>query len=324
MLNWIETTLQGILDIYKASNDTTLEKVGVLDINALEKKFKDYLEKEQIIMTYRELPGTLPKMPIFDKIVNATMYVYAVENEKQTVKDIMDEFISTYNAVYNDTLSKILTFTNMTPLGNADNTGVVDYQVWQFGMIITNIDRLTSLHDRSVIISTTNNTFGSSTLLAWEDQDETLKETYVGAIEDLTADDYNIGFEIRVTDGSIPVTYDYYVVENTGAIGEFNITNGLVNYRYEKMSKYGEYPKATIQSGKVIQVITPRIVISVLDYTQSPVSDLKELIYDETYSYKLIVKSGSKRKTMDVYLINGLDTINENDYPILTFTFERS
>lgn len=322
MLEWIETTVQALLDEYRVDNITTIQKVGVLDINALEKKFNDYLEKEQMILTYRELPGTLPNMPVFDKLTSANMYVYALENEKETVKEILNDFISTYNATKIDSLSMILYFTNLTPIGRADNTGAVDYQVWQFGINAVVISSLTNIYDRSIIVSTTDNTFDSSTSEYWDAQSEDNRETYIGALTDLDPIDYPLGYALKV--GEVLEPFSYYVVANEGLIGDFNVLNGLVNYNYEKKIIYAEYPKETALAGKKIRYIVPKITMTLLDYNLSPTVDIKGLVYDETYSYKVVVTSGTKAKTFDVFLISATDSISENGFPLLSFVFERS
>lgn len=323
MLEWIKTTLQTILDTYKENNITNLETVSVVDINTL-KKGANVNADTILQLTFRELEGDKPNMPIMDRMIMGTMYVDAPEDEKVAVQTIITDFINTYNATEVISIEKILYMSNIIPLGSPDNNGSKIQQSWSFGLNAVVIGSLTNIYDRSIIISTTPNSFISSDFEYWNAQNESNRETYVGNIVDLTASDYQIGYAVRVTDGTLPVSYDYYVVTNTGVIGEFNVLNGLVSYNFEKITKYAEYPKSTIQSGKVMQYIIPRITFAVLDYKISPTVDLKDIIYNESYSYLVTVKSGVKTKEFNAFLINSGDSISENGFPLLRFTFERS
>jgi len=71
-LQWIETSLQTILTTYKVLNNTSLSKVAVVDTNSMVKKYQAYLDSEQLLVVYRELPGLYPNMPIADKILSAS------------------------------------------------------------------------------------------------------------------------------------------------------------------------------------------------------------------------------------------------------------
>lgn len=154
MLTFVEASLQTILNTYKVTNTTILEKVAVLDTNAEEKKYSTHLEKQQITIVYRELPGMMPSMPVADKIFSANFFVWALESEKKTVKDIISLFVETYNSTLQTTsTSKFkIQLTNLTPLGRADNTGALIYQTWQFGATITVVDEISTIFDRSVSI----------------------------------------------------------------------------------------------------------------------------------------------------------------------------
>lgn len=153
MLDFMQTTLQTGLNTILASNTTSkLKKVAVLNTNAFEKKFQSYLENEQITVVYRELPGLLPNMPIKDKVVSGNLFVYAPEDEKEVVEDLVDNFIKTYNATFQT--DRVLRFTNLTPIGRADNTGAIFYQLWQFSVTALVIDKMGSIYNRSVTIGT--------------------------------------------------------------------------------------------------------------------------------------------------------------------------
>lgn len=156
-LQWIETTLQSILTTYKATNNTSLSKVAVFDTNSMTKKYQDYLDSEQLVIIYRELPGLYPNMPIADKILSASFFVYALEKEKYIVKQLIDEFTDTYNMTLQELTDNTykFQFTNLTPIGSADNKGALYFQTWQFGATITVIDSITSIFDRVINIEST-------------------------------------------------------------------------------------------------------------------------------------------------------------------------
>lgn len=329
MLTWIETKLQAILTAYKVNNTTALEKVGVLNINALEKKFSAYLEKEQILLTYRELPGTLPKMPVYDKITNANMYVYAVESEKVAVECIMNEFISTYNATEQTTISKILNFTNLTPLGDADNSGAIDYQAWQFGLMATIIDSLTTIHDRFVTITTTDNVWAVADKAYWEAYGESSSDydvaggdpTGVASTYLPTATHIPVDTAARVTDYSLNVAY--YKITTT-VFSQLKVANGLVAYQFEKAMKYAEYPTSTTENGKTPIYYVPRVTIGVIDNDNAYVTALKDLVYSDTMDSKTVyVHSGDSYTWFDGYLISAIDAITENGFPLLNIVLER-
>lgn len=327
MLTWIETQLQAILDTYKETNETTLVKVGVLNINALEKKFKDYLEEEQMLITYRELPGTLPNMPVFDRIINSNMYVYALENEKTAVEYIINKFISTYNATVQSSISREFHFTNLTPLGEAENTGALDYQAWQFGMLATVKDSLTSLIDRYVEITPDGGEWVASDEDYWDENgtsggdydvaggDPTgTASTFLPSATELTED-----IAGRVTDFNLNVRY--YKVEYD--YQKYNVTNGLVNYIFEKVPIYAEYPVASNKTNKKIVYSKPKITFAVLDNDNTDVATLKDMIYDESYKFYMNVVSKSNSKKFAGFILSAIDSITENGFPLLTFVIER-
>ena len=160
-LTWIETQLQTALTTIKSTVTTSLVKVAVFDTNSMEKKYQDYLESEQITIVFRELPGMLPEMPIADKTIMGNLFVYAPEQEKEVVVALVDTFISTYNATYqsmNLGAYKVkFRFTNLTPIGRADNKGSKFYQAWQFGVTMLVIDELSTIQNRAV-------TYGGNTV----------------------------------------------------------------------------------------------------------------------------------------------------------------
>jgi len=153
-LTFVETQLQSVLTTIKSSVTTSLAKVAVLDTNSMEKKYQDYLESEQLLLVFRELPGMLPEMPLADKTIMGNFFVYALESEKEVVVALIDTFISTYNATYqsmNLGAYKVrFRFTNLTPIGRADNKGSKFYQAWQFGVTLLVIDDLTTIQNRTV------------------------------------------------------------------------------------------------------------------------------------------------------------------------------
>jgi len=154
MLDYIETNLQTALDAYiAAENVTNLKKVAVLDTNAKDVKYQDYLEEEQITVVYREMPGFLPSMPVSDKVIAGNFFVYALEEEKEALKAVFDSFIEANNSVKDDTINMSFQFTNLTPIGRADNKGARFYQAWQMGVSATAYDKLTSIYDRQITIA---------------------------------------------------------------------------------------------------------------------------------------------------------------------------
>lgn len=155
-LTYIETLVQTELDAYLANNSSNLAKASMVDTSSMVSKYSDYLDEQQITMVYRELPGMQPGMPVADKIINANIFVYALESEKLSVKAIIDNFIDnnkkTLHTMTNGGYKIKLQFTNLTPIGNAGNQGSKIYQAWQFGVTITVIDTITSIFDREITL----------------------------------------------------------------------------------------------------------------------------------------------------------------------------
>lgn len=146
MLDYIETSLQAILDTLT----TTLKKVGIVSINAEERKFNTFEEKEQITITYRDLPNTLPNFPTGDKIISGNFVVYAVESEKETIKTLFDTFFAQYNGTKNG--DYIYNFTTLVPVGQADNVGEIDFQIWTFGIVARYIGNILNIFDVTLTI----------------------------------------------------------------------------------------------------------------------------------------------------------------------------
>lgn len=262
-LTWVETQLQSALTTIKSTVTTSLVKVAMFDTNSMEKKYQDYLESEQITIVFRELPGMLPEMPIADKTIMGNLFIYAPEQEKEVVVALVDTFISTFNATYqsmNLGAYKIkYRFTNLTPIGRADNKGSKFYQAWQFGVTMLVIDDLTTIQNRAV-------TFASNTV---------------------------------------------------------NSANGLINFRFEKIPVYAEYPISSTAEGKIFRFIKFRITFTVLDNSDTAVAALKALIYDTSYSGTCLVTSGSSSTSFTGKIISAIEGASEQGYPTLTFVIER-
>lgn len=262
-LTFIETQLQFALTTLKLSVTTSLVKVAVVDTNSMEKKYQDYLESEQITIVFRELPGMLPELPLKDKTIMGNMFVFAPEQEKEVVVALIDTFISTYNATYQSMDLGAYTvkfrFTNLTPIGRADNKGGKFYQTWQFGITMLVIDDLTTIQNRAV--------------------------TYAG--------------------------------------NSVNSVNGLINWRFEKIPTYAEYPNSSSAEGKKIRYIKYRVTFTVLDSDDTAVAALKALIYDASYSGACIVNSGSSAISFTGKIMSAIEGAAEQGYPTLTFVIEK-
>jgi hypothetical protein len=260
-LSFIETSIQTILTSYKLTKTTSLSKVAVVDTNSSVKKYSDYLESEQITVVYRELPGFYPNMPVADKIVTASFFVYALEKEKYVVKKIIDEFTDTYNTTLQELTSGDFKFqfTNLTPIGRADNKGALIYQTWQFGATITVIDSVTSIFNRSVTIGsyTLNATKGlvsaqleKAPVYAEYAQDTSKKQLilrymhYRLTFSVLDSDDSDAayvkglvydsteGFEVTYTSGTEDITFDAKIISAIDSVSEQGYP--IINFTLER------------------------------------------------------------------------------------------
>lgn len=262
-ITFVETQLQAALDTVKTAVTTSLVKVAVVDTNSQEKKYQDYLESEQITIVFRELPGMLPELPVADKTILGNFFVYAPEAEKEVVVAVIDTFISEYNATYQSmnlgAYKAKYRFTNLTPIGRADNKGSKFYQAWQFGVTITIIDDLSTIQTRAV--------------------------TFAG----FTA----------------------------------NSANGLINFKFEKIPNYGEYPTENTGEGKVARFIKYRVTFTVLDYDDTAIKGLKALIYDTSYSGTCLVTSGTNTASFTGKIMTAIEGASEQGIPTLTFVIER-
>jgi hypothetical protein len=154
MDEFLQTTLQTLLDTYALTNTTALEKVSVVIDNSLDPMFSSPSETKVITCVYRELPGTLPNNPLKDRIANGTLYVTAIDSEKAAVRAIFQAFIDANHAV-EQTDGTILYLNSLVAIGAPVGNGYDEFQTWTMNIIYRVVDKLSSIHECSV-------TFGSN------------------------------------------------------------------------------------------------------------------------------------------------------------------
>lgn len=94
--------------------------------------------------------------------------------------------------------------------------------------------------------------FESSDSTYWEEQIEDNRDTVVGSISDISASDYEEGYAIRVTSGSLPLTYSYYKVKIVE--GTYRIDNDLTMER-EMICTYNQPPESLSKGEKIVNSI---------------------------------------------------------------------
>jgi hypothetical protein len=144
MLDFIKNALQTILNAIDSDLTVTIQNV-----NSFDKAIKAP-EDKLIQIVYRELPGLMPSMQIKDRIINGTLTVVALEKYKETVIMLFSIFVETYNATFQT--DRKLQFTNLVPIGLADNIGSKIYQTWQMSVIANIQDKMATLFDKSLSI----------------------------------------------------------------------------------------------------------------------------------------------------------------------------
>jgi hypothetical protein len=329
MLTFIQNALQAILDDYTGT--TTLTKVSVVTIKSEERTLKDYADAVTLLLVYRDLPSLLPQLPVEDRVQDGTFAVFARADEKEAVQDILNEFINTYNATQQTSIDGIMYFTNAVPFGNSDNVGAVKYSMWQFGVKFRTLQSIYSLYDREIQINSSNSfaqSWVASNATYWNAQAASNRATSVFTYEEgfepeepaEDAEDYAIGFAIRVTILTNPVSYEYYVCAVTYT--SMNATDGIVSQSFTIQNEYSRLP----YNGGYDMILTQSkgvLRFEFLDSVLTKAALFKGYGYANTNTEIYInVVSGAKECVILARLTDFNDTANAQGFPIISMMYE--
>ena len=329
MLTFIQNAIQAILDAYNGT--TTLTKVSVVTIKSEERTLKDYTDAVTLLLVYRDLPSLMPQLPVEDRVQDGTFAVFARADEKEAVQDILNEFINTYNATQQTTIDGIMYFTNAVPFGNSDNIGAVKYSTWQFGIKFRTLQSIYSLYDREIRINSSNNfakAWTTSNKTYYDAQATTNRGTSAFTFEEgfepekptENAESYTIGFAMRVTILTSPISYVYFKV--TVSYTSMNATDGIVSQSFTVQNEYsrlpfsGGYDMIPTQSKGVLRfefldsVLTKAALFKGYGY-----ANIKTEIY-------IKVVSGAKSSVILARLTDFNDTANAQGFPIISMIYE--
>lgn len=144
MLDYIKNGLETILGGLDATLTVTMQKVNSLEKGA------NKPEPNLVQCVYRELPSMLPKSAVPDRIIRGEMVIVALEEKKEIIDEAFSTFLSTYQATYNT--DRMYYFSNLIPIGQADNIGAKTYQKWHLSVDVQIISNLSTIRDVAVVI----------------------------------------------------------------------------------------------------------------------------------------------------------------------------